>query len=97
MPACGEQCYRARMKAKDSPIDRAATAAGSNAALALQLRVDPTLVHQWRRGRRPIAGRHCPAIEAATGVRCEELRPDLQWLRNEAGEVTGYTVPVRAA
>jgi DNA-binding transcriptional regulator YdaS (Cro superfamily) len=92
-----EQCYRVAMNATESPIDRAATAAGSSAALAKLLTVNPTLVHQWRHGRRPVAGHHCPAIEAATGVRCEELRPDLQWLRNEAGDVTGYQVPIRAA
>jgi DNA-binding transcriptional regulator YdaS (Cro superfamily) len=85
------------MTNNESPIDRAAAAAGSSAALAQRLGVDPTLVHQWRHGRRPIAKHHCPAIEAATGVRCEELRPDLQWIRNEAGEVTGYQVPIRAA
>jgi DNA-binding transcriptional regulator YdaS (Cro superfamily) len=80
-----------------TPIDRAAQAAGSNAALAAALRVNPALVHQWRKGRRPLAEHHCPAIEAITGVRCEELRPDVQWLRDEAGQVTGYQVPIRAA
>lgn len=85
------------MTNKETAIDRAAKAAGSSAALAAALRVNPALVHQWRKGRRPLALRHCPAIEAATGVRCEELRPDVEWIRDESGAVTGYQVPTRAA
>lgn len=35
------------------------------------------------------------AIEAATGgeVRCDDVRPDLQWMRGADGRVTGYFVP----
>lgn len=40
----------------------------------------------WTQGKRPIPAERCPQIEAATGglVRCEDLRPDVQWsvLRN---------------
>ncbi|DAZ90916.1 TPA_asm: putative repressor protein cI [Cyanophage Cy-LDV1] len=78
------------------PIERASIAAGTDAALAKALRVDPSLIYQWRRGTRPVAPKHCPAIEAATGVRCEELRPDLQWVRSDDGRVTSYAVPVAA-
>jgi DNA-binding transcriptional regulator YdaS (Cro superfamily) len=32
----------------------------------------------WKaRGRVP--AEHCPSIEAATGIRCEDLRPDVNW------------------
>ena len=84
------------MTENKSPIERASHAAGGDAKLARILRVDPGLIYQWRRGIRPVAGRHCPAIEAATGVRCEELRPDLQWVRADDGRVTSYAVPVAA-
>jgi DNA-binding transcriptional regulator YdaS (Cro superfamily) len=53
---------------------------GSVVALARKLEVPSSLPSMWRkRGRVP--AEHCPAIEAATGgaVRCEELRPDVQW------------------
>lgn len=64
-------------------------------ALAKRLGVSYQAVQKWVANGVPAD--RCAAVESATGVRCEELRPDLQWLRNEAGEVTGYTVPVRAA
>lgn len=41
-------------------------------------------------------------IERATAelgpdrVRCELIRPDVVWTRNEAGEVTGYHVPLKS-
>jgi DNA-binding transcriptional regulator YdaS (Cro superfamily) len=34
-------------------------------------------VRAWFLSRVP--AEYCPAIEKATGVRCEELRPDVQW------------------
>ena len=39
------------------------------------------MVHQWVKGLRPIAAEHCPRIERATDgmVRCEQLRPDVDW------------------
>jgi DNA-binding transcriptional regulator YdaS (Cro superfamily) len=36
-----------------------------------------SVVHQWRLTRVP--AEHCPDVEALTGVRCEELRPDVNW------------------
>jgi len=36
-----------------------------------------------------------PLVEAATGITCEQLRPDLRWERDEQGRVTAYTVPIR--
>ncbi len=32
----------------------------------------------WKK-RGNVPAEHCPAIERATGVRCEELRPDVAW------------------
>lgn len=78
-----------------NPISKAIDTIGSQAKLAHAVGgVNPSLVAQWATGRRPVAAHHCPAIEAATGVRCEELRPDLEWERDPAGVVTGYRVRV---
>lgn len=54
--------------------------AGGQSALAGLIDVGPQVVNNWvRRGNVP--AEHCPAIERATGgqVRCEDLRPDVQW------------------
>lgn len=37
-----------------------------------------TTVQQWKRTQR-VPAEYCPDIEAITGVRCEELRPDVNW------------------
>ena len=34
-------------------------------------------VKAWRMTRIP--AEYCPVIERVTGVRCEELRPDMEW------------------
>jgi DNA-binding transcriptional regulator YdaS (Cro superfamily) len=49
--------------------------------LAKQVGVLGILIHQWATGKRPVPAKHCPAIERATtgAVRCEELRPDVDW------------------
>lgn len=73
-------------------IDRAIQIAGSQADLARALRVLPQHLTNWR--KRGIPAERCPDIERATGLRCEEQRPDLQWNRDDDGNVTGYTVPV---
>jgi len=43
-------------------------------------------VSNWATGQRQVPAERCPQIESATGglVRCEDLRPDVQWsvLRN---------------
>ena len=67
---------------KDEPIYQAAKAVGGVSALARRLGRSPAVVQQWIKNRVP--AEYCPAIEAVTGVRCEELRPDVQWgvLRN---------------
>jgi len=54
--------------------------------LARAVGVSPVVVSLWRTGARQVPAERCPAIEKATGglVRCEELRPDVEWsvLRN---------------
>ena len=54
---------------------------GAAASLAKQIGAVPVLVSQWRKGTRKVPAERCPDIERATGgaVRCEELRPDVDW------------------
>ena len=60
-------------------ILEAAEVVGGQAALARKLGVAPPTINQWVNGTRPIPAERCPEIEAATGVRCEDLRPDVDW------------------
>lgn len=69
---------------------------GGQTALAKALKIDRSMVSQWVTGRKPIAPRHCPVIEKMSGVRCEQLRPDLIWTRGNDGVVTGHHVPITA-
>ncbi len=59
---------------------------GRGASLAKAIGAPPVLISQWKTGKRPIPAERCPEIEKATlgAVRCEELRPDIDWayLRN---------------
>lgn len=56
-------------------------APGRQTAIAIAIGCQPQLVWQWSRGIRRIPAERCPAIEKATGglVRCEVLRPDVNW------------------
>ncbi|MDY4297539.1 MULTISPECIES: YdaS family helix-turn-helix protein [unclassified Xanthomonas] len=70
-------------------IGRAVQAAGGQSRFAAAIGVSPQAVAPYfKRGLSP---ERCPAAEKATGVRCEELRPDLHWIRKR-GRVIGYTV-----
>lgn len=63
-----------------SHLKRAIDLAGSQKSLAEQIGVQPQLVWAWiDRGNVPAD--YCPDIERATNgaVRCEELRPDINW------------------
>lgn len=66
------------------PIEIAIEAAGNANRLAKGINVPAQSVIFWRDGERRIPAEYCPRIEALTGVRCEELRPDVNWgvLRN---------------
>ena len=54
---------------------------GLAASLGRTISVNPVLISQWARGIRPIPAEHCLSIEKATSgeVRCEDLRPDVDW------------------
>ena len=66
-----------------TPLERAIALAGGMTALARKLNErghdikDHRTVYQWKLGRVPAD--YCPDIEAITGVRCEDLRPDVHW------------------
>ena len=52
-------------------------------ALAVELGGKAQLVNNWLRRGGLVPDEHCPGVEKATGgkVPCEELRPDLFWVR----------------
>lgn len=78
-------------------LDRAiAAVGGKQTELAQAVGVSAQAVGQWVARNRPIPADRCALIERATGVRCEELRPDVVWTRNEQGQVTGYHVRLAA-
>lgn len=71
---------------KDEPqpekeaLRRAADVLGGQAALAELLGyTDRRNVWPWFNTDRKFPAEHCPLVERATGVTCEELRPDVQW------------------
>ena len=63
----------------EHPIDRAGRIAGSLAELARMLGVTRGAVHHWKQPGAATPPEHCPRIERLTGVRCEELNPDVDW------------------
>ncbi len=72
-------------RAIQDPLERAIDLLGGITRLARALGLGShAVVHQWRSNRVP--AERCPSIERVTNgaVRCEELRPDVDWgyLRN---------------
>lgn len=61
------------------PLDRAAQIFGSAQGLATELGVSKGAFHQWKLDGRGTPAKHCPKIERLTGVRCEELCPEVEW------------------
>lgn len=53
--------------------------AGGQSALARVCGKDQGHVSHWLKSAKGVPAEHCPAIEDATGVRCEKLRPDVRW------------------
>jgi len=89
------------MRTPMEALDAACAALNGQKALADALTaIGPTSVSSpsisgWRE-RESIPEERCWPIEVATGgvVLAEELRPDLRWIRNKAGEVTAYETPI---
>jgi DNA-binding transcriptional regulator YdaS (Cro superfamily) len=74
------------------PLDRAIAAAGGVGRLADAIGVKSTAVSNWK--QRGVPKKQCPAIERATGVRCEEFHPNVEWQRDENGNATGYCIDI---
>ncbi|MCK6431877.1 MAG: helix-turn-helix domain-containing protein [Aquabacterium sp.] len=63
-------------------LRRAASLLGGQAALAAALRFKSRRnVWPWFNTGRQVPAEYCPAIERVTAgaVRCEDLRPDIEW------------------
>jgi DNA-binding transcriptional regulator YdaS (Cro superfamily) len=62
-------------------IKRACEVLGGQRKLAEVLGVTTSAVNQWATQARPVPADRCPTIERATSgaVRCEDLRPDVDW------------------
>jgi DNA-binding transcriptional regulator YdaS (Cro superfamily) len=58
-------------------LERACQIAGSQTALAEKLGRTKAAISRWKTEQVP--AEICPEIESLTGVRCEELRPDVSW------------------
>ncbi len=68
---------------QESQFPRAIEAVGSQAELARRLGVFTQHVHNWT--KRGLPPDRCESVEAVTGIRCEDLRPDYEWTRDDAG------------
>lgn len=86
---------RAMNSSSIAALRAAIEATGGQRHLARLLSVSQPTVHGWLKSAAPAT--RCAAIEAASGIRCEDLRPDLTWHRDAEGQVTGYTTPVAPA
>lgn len=80
----------------DAAVSSTSQRAGSPEKLAEAIGVNLGKVAEWIGGC-DVSADVCPAIEHATSIRCDELRPDLVWVRNATDEVLGYVVPVDGA
>jgi DNA-binding transcriptional regulator YdaS (Cro superfamily) len=80
------------MTNQTDPIKAAVTLLGGQANTARKLAVSAGLVWQWVNGKRPVGPAHCPVIERETGIRCELLRQDVGWIRDEDGRVIGQHI-----
>lgn len=72
-------------------IQRAIDVTGSVSGLAAVIGASPPAIYSWRNGTRTFPAELCPSIEKATSgvVRCEDLRPDVDWayLRGTANTI----------
>lgn len=76
----------------ETPLDRAIKIIGGTTKLAKELNLSGhAVVYQW--GKTRVPAEKCPDIEAITGVKCEELRPDVNWavLRDKKSHIAQST------
>ena len=79
-----------------SAIFKAAQILGSQKRLADLLGVKAPTVSQWLKGQRPVPVLRCPEIERLTRgeVRCEDLRPDIEWEQHTNMRLDGNNVDI---
>ena len=90
------------MREENEAVRRAIAVLGSGVKLARVIGVHQSFPSQWLSGHRRVPADRCPAIERATNgaVRCEDLRPDVDWayLRGtSAVNPQNPTIPERKA
>ncbi|WP_089401408.1 transcriptional regulator [Noviherbaspirillum humi] len=69
------------LRTEHEALKEAISIVGSATALAAGLGITKGAVSQWKESARKVPAEHCPGIERLTNgaVRCEELRPDVDW------------------
>lgn len=60
-----------------NPLASAVEACGGLSKVAAALNVTTNRLANWL--KRGVPAERCPDVEAATGVPCEKLRPDVNW------------------
>lgn len=60
-----------------TPLEQACKAFGGSNKLASALGRQKAAISRWKKERVP--AEFCPEIERLTGIRCEDLRPDVNW------------------
>src|ERR1700754_73873 len=83
-------------KPLDAVFARAVELVGGEKKLANCTSMVPENIRDVLWGGITIEADFCPEVERASRLKvtCEELRPDLIWHRDGAGEPLGYTTPV---
>jgi len=73
-------------------MQRAVDKADGQTALARKIGCSQGLIWHYVNGTQLPPPERCKEIERVTGVTCDELRPDVEWDRDDSGAVTGYRV-----
>jgi len=83
--------FNGGVSTSENPIEALREAiehAGSQAALAAEIGLKQQHIWNWlNRPGSVIPAEYCPAIERATGVLCERLRPDVAWAVLRKGRI----------
>jgi DNA-binding transcriptional regulator YdaS (Cro superfamily) len=86
----------AKLNLAPTGLQRAIEVAGGELNLAHAINIPASVLSWWLRSQGSPAAYACIRIEDCTGIPCEELRPDLHWIRL-GDEVIGHIVPVAGA
>lgn len=67
------------------------------AQIATASGVTSPAVRHWINGTRPLPISKASIVESCTGIPCEALFPEVHWVRDDEGRVTGYRVDLHAS